>query len=170
MALQPSSRRPPDRLWHVDELNLSPDAKTRLSASRVSQSPVVPGFSVLSSAHRHLRVTTTSPPPRSPADDIAADRHRSRPTSPCQKPGLLLGSPRHHAAVAQLVRAPDCGSGGRWFEPTQLYQKNQWVMLPTGKRGKSRGGMIIRFPRRRESDSLWGCRRPKTSIAFQTPI
>ena len=38
------------------------------------------------------------------------------------------------------------------------------------KRGKSRGGMIIRFPRRRESDSLWGCRRPKTSIAFQTPI
>jgi hypothetical protein len=26
------------------------------------------------------------------------------------------------AAVAQLVRAPDCGSGGRWFESTQLYQ------------------------------------------------
>src|SRR5262245_6424605 len=25
------------------------------------------------------------------------------------------------AVVAQLVRAPDCGSGGRWFEPTQLY-------------------------------------------------
>ncbi len=27
------------------------------------------------------------------------------------------------AAVAQLVRAPDCGSGGRWFESTQLYQR-----------------------------------------------
>jgi hypothetical protein len=26
------------------------------------------------------------------------------------------------AVVAQLVRAPVCGTGGRWFEPTQLYQ------------------------------------------------
>src|SRR5882757_1053739 len=25
------------------------------------------------------------------------------------------------AAVAQLVRAPVCGTGGRWFETTQLY-------------------------------------------------
>src|ERR1051325_1030090 len=25
------------------------------------------------------------------------------------------------AVVAQLVRAPDCGSGGRWFDPTRLY-------------------------------------------------
>src|SRR5712671_3750114 len=25
------------------------------------------------------------------------------------------------AAVAQMVRAPVCGTGGRWFEPTQLY-------------------------------------------------
>src|SRR5262249_11542395 len=25
--------------------------------------------------------------------------------------------------VAQLVRAPVCGTGGRWFEPTQLYQR-----------------------------------------------
>ena len=29
------------------------------------------------------------------------------------------------AAVAQLVRASDCGSGGRWFETTQLYQINR---------------------------------------------
>ena len=29
------------------------------------------------------------------------------------------------AAVAQLVRAPVCGTGGRWFETTQLYQKNE---------------------------------------------
>jgi hypothetical protein len=27
------------------------------------------------------------------------------------------------------------------------------------KRGKTRGGMIIRFQRGRESDSLWACRR-----------
>src|SRR6186713_1896208 len=29
---------------------------------------------------------------------------------------------RQDAVVAQLVRAPVCGTGGRWFEPTQLYQ------------------------------------------------
>jgi hypothetical protein len=39
------------------------------------------------------------------------------------------------------------------------------------KRGKTRGvGMIIRFPRGRESDSLWGCLRLPTSMAFHTPI
>jgi hypothetical protein len=39
-----------------------------------------------------------------------------------------------------------------------------------GKRGKTRGtGMIIRFPRRHESDSLRACRLP-TSMAFHTPI
>jgi hypothetical protein len=47
---------------------------------------------------------------------------RPNAASPCQRPPFLLGSPRHPAAVAQLVRAPDCGSGGRWFESTQLYQ------------------------------------------------
>ena len=29
------------------------------------------------------------------------------------------------AALAQLVRAPDCGSGGPWFDPRRRYQKNQ---------------------------------------------
>lgn len=39
------------------------------------------------------------------------------------------------------------------------------------KRGKSRGvGMIIRFPSRCESDSLWACGRLQTSIAFHTVI
>ena len=37
------------------------------------------------------------------------------------------------------------------------------------KRGKSGGGMIIRFPRRRESDSLWACRRPMILTACRTP-
>ena len=32
------------------------------------------------------------------------------------------------AVVAQLVRAPVCGTGGRWFEPTQLYQRNQTLI------------------------------------------
>ena len=39
-----------------------------------------------------------------------------------------------------------------------------------GKRGKTRGiGMIIRFPRRHESDSLRACRRPTISTACRTP-
>ena len=56
-------------------------------------------------------------------------RLRRKPSrrGPCQSRTLLLASaalprPRSRAAVAQLVRAPDCGSGGRWFESTQLYQ------------------------------------------------
>jgi hypothetical protein len=50
---------------------------------------------------------------------------------PCQSGALHLVSapfgdpflgPIQDAVVAQLVRAPVCGTGGRWFEPTQLYQ------------------------------------------------
>src|SRR6476659_1017114 len=33
----------------------------------------------------------------------------------------LISRPFKQAVVAQLVRAPDCGSGGRWFDPTRLY-------------------------------------------------
>src|SRR3982074_2786084 len=40
-------------------------------------------------------------------------------------------------------------------------------MTGARKRGKTRGvGMIIRFPRGRESDSLWGCLRLPTSMAL----
>src|ERR1700730_15556831 len=54
---------------------------------------------------------------------------------PCQGGALHLVSapfgtpflgPLQDAVVAQLVRAPVCGTGGRWFEPTQLYQQKQW--------------------------------------------
>jgi hypothetical protein len=41
---------------------------------------------------------------------------------------LLLGGRKPsfppRAAVAQLVRALDCGSRGRWFDPTQLYHSS----------------------------------------------
>jgi hypothetical protein len=40
---------------------------------------------------------------------------------------------------------------------------------PPGKRGKSRGGMIIRFTGGRESDSLRACRRPTILTACRTP-
>ena len=43
--------------------------------------------------------------------------------APGRAPGKGSGVGRKAvcAVVAQLVRAPDCGSGGRWFKPTQLY-------------------------------------------------
>src|SRR3954464_4255436 len=59
----------------------------------------------------------------------ATDNTSSRP---CQRGALHLVSgpfgtlffgPLKDAVVAQLVRAPVCGTGGRWFEPTQLYQQ-----------------------------------------------
>ena len=40
----------------------------------------------------------------------------------------FLGPGLKDAVVAQLVRAPVCGTGGRWFEPTQLYQQSwRWI-------------------------------------------
>src|SRR5580693_6639379 len=60
----------------------------------------------------------------------------SSPLRPCQSGALhlvsarfgdpFLGPPAKDAVVAQLVRAPVCGTGGRWFEPTQLYQLKHW--------------------------------------------
>ena len=51
----------------------------------------------------------------------------------CQKAKWHLGSARLDrapkpiacAGVAQLVRALVCGTRGRWFKSTRLYQKNQ---------------------------------------------
>ena len=42
-------------------------------------------------------------------------------TLPRQAFAPSFPAPSRHAAVAQLVRAPVCGTGGRWFEPTLLY-------------------------------------------------
>jgi hypothetical protein len=38
-----------------------------------------------------------------------------------------------------------------------------------GKRGKTRGGMILRFPGGRESDSFWECRGPGILTVCRTP-
>ena len=65
------------------------------------------------------------------------------------------------AAVAQLVRAPDCGSGGRRFESTQLYQSSlqaelaQRVALFTPLRRRPKAGFIT-FP-----NDLWSSSCPK---------
>src|SRR5262249_15575580 len=42
---------------------------------------------------------------------------------PVRRP-FFRGCASTDAVVAQLVRAPVCGTGGRWFEPTQLYQRH----------------------------------------------
>lgn len=38
------------------------------------------------------------------------------------------------AVVAQMVRAPDCGSGGRWFDPSQRYHSSRRVDAPHDNR------------------------------------
>src|SRR5215216_1056249 len=66
---------------------------------------------------------------------MPSGRLQSVTSRPCQSEALhlvsgpfatpLLRARVRYAVVAQLVRAPVCGTGGRWFEPTQLYQQNQ---------------------------------------------
>jgi hypothetical protein len=81
---------------------------------------------------------------------------------PCQNPTLPIGSRRSCAAVAQLVRAPDCGSGGRWFNSPQLYQHKinnlaQSRAPPTGSKnhtGKSHGWPLTGCPAPRSRSPL----------------
>src|SRR6266540_3971337 len=61
-------------------------------------------------------------------------RLQTNPVAPTFPP--LSKSSR--AAVAQLVRALDCGSRGRWFESTQLYQIELIVELAAGVTGVAR--------------------------------
>jgi hypothetical protein len=46
----------------------------------------------------------------------------------------------------------------------------QELFMARGKRGKTRGGMILRFSGRRESDSFWECRLLLILMGFRTPI
>ena len=43
-------------------------------------------------------------------------------------------------AVAQLVRAPDCGSGGRGFDP---HQPPSWRLCPKGDIEYSKGDQAL---------------------------
>jgi hypothetical protein len=49
-------------------------------------------------------------------------------------PSTLYLVPRYMECVAQLVRAPDCGSGGRGFEPHHA---------PSKKGCLKRGGLFL---------------------------
>lgn len=52
------------------------------------------------------------------------------------------GTRARHAVVAQLVRAPDCGSGGRWFDPSQPYHPSFFATLPTDELVPIRNWML----------------------------
>ena len=83
-------------------------------------------------------------------------------------PGAFAGPPRdRHRTVRR-----GCAYHGDIDEGAVLaWSMCQPQTKQKGNRGKSPGtGMIIRFPRRDESDSLPACRRLQTSMAFRTPI
>ena len=48
-------------------------------------------------------------------------------------------------------------------------QHEQGIVWFFRNRGKTRGGMNIRFTGRGESDSFWGCHRPMILTACHTP-
>lgn len=60
-----------------------------------------------------------------PKPAVAPSFRPVQPPLETARSGRPQGAARKDAVVAQLVRAPVCGTGGRWFEPTQLYQLNQ---------------------------------------------
>ena len=53
----------------------------------------------------------------------------------------LAARPARCAVVAQLVRAPDCGSGGRWFKPTQLYHSKSSEIQSTMRKLPQQSGL-----------------------------
>jgi hypothetical protein len=77
------------------------------------------------SSSRTLMLSSPGHFPALPKPGVAPSFRRVRP------PFL---APARDAVVAQLVRAPVCGTGGRWFEPTQLYQINQRLKLIISRR------------------------------------
>src|SRR5215471_5850847 len=73
--------------------------------------------------------------------------------------------------IAQLVEQLTLNQRVQGSSPCAPTKQNQSLKRNFGKRGKSRGGgMIIRFPSLRESDSLRACRRPQTLTVFHRPL
>jgi hypothetical protein len=65
-------------------------------------------------------------------------------------------------------------SGFALWKSAELKQRDEALSKKVGpdhsKRGKTGGGMNIRFPGRHESDSLRECRRLQTLTSFHLPI
>jgi len=75
----------------------------------------------------------------------------------------------YRIVVSDLLRARPIWFGGRDRSEASLAEFYQWLGRKRSKRGKTRGGMIIRFTGGRESDSLWACRRPRILTVYRTP-
>ena len=74
-------------------------------------------------------------------------------------PGIILGQPGRQSQDIDVWRPRS------QYDETQFRLACQELGLLYGKRGKTGGaGMILRFTGGRESDSLWGWRRPQTSM------
>ena len=88
----------------------------------------------------------------------------SAPSSPLGTAlsGRPQGAARKDAVVAQLVRAPVCGTGGRWFEPTQLYQQNQCFTEIHASRPLSIGRRMGRRQKERGTSSRLALFKPMT--------
>jgi transposase-like protein len=85
---------------------------------------------------------------------------------------LLLDLKRRGLAAAPELAVAD-GALGFWQAIEEVWPKThgQRCWVHKSNRGKRRGGgMIIRFPRAGESDSVWACRLPKTLTACRLPI
>src|SRR5262245_485167 len=86
-------------------------------------------------------------------------------------PRLPRAFDRLRAAVAQLVRAPDCGSGGRWFESTQLYQSSSdffsTFRLASGSRRSARHCRIAPAAQRKACVWRHPFRAPARSLLFR---
>ncbi|MGA7454412.1 MAG: cytochrome D1 domain-containing protein [Rhodoplanes sp.] len=87
--------------------------------------------------------------------------------------------PEKHKQNAWKVVQTIPGQGGvSLFIKTHPKSENLYVDTPLNpdaeiyprKRGKTGGGMNLRFTGGHESDSFWECCRPPTSMAYRTPI
>ena len=94
---------------------------------------------------------------------------------------LLAGTLLTYAAAAACfpyrdheLNATDIALGFDWRAYLNFVNAHPWLgLLCHGayfcKRGKTRGGMILRFSGGRESDSFWECRRPEILTVCRTP-
>jgi integrase len=81
-----------------------------------------------------------------------------------------LGEVQRYTDDADRKRLAESGMAKRRAHSVNAALSNLATQsVKPGKRGKSRGGMILRFPRGRESDSFWECRRLPMLTAFRTP-
>ena len=73
-------------------------------------------------------------------------------------------------ARGMCPRCSDPGAAISIFVRRQQVSLLQLLQLSISKRGKTGGGMNLRFTGGHELDLFWECCRPPTSMAYRTPI